>query len=74
MFMTKKDENSKNEKVIMRNRIKVNLNTCEIEVESYDSNLNETFKCADTIARNLGKGDGLNGITVEERVRKVGIS
>lgn len=56
-----------------RNRVRVNLNTCEIEVESFNSSLNEVYLIANQIAKNIGKGDGLNGKTLDERLKTVGI-
>lgn len=56
-----------------RNRVRVNLTTCEIEVESFNSPLSEVYGIANQIAKNIGKGDGLDGKTVEERFKSVGV-
>jgi hypothetical protein len=55
------------------NRIRINLNTCEIEVESWDSSLADVFNTADEIARHLGRTTGLTGEELSDKIRRVGI-
>ena len=56
----------------IKNRIRINFHTREVEVESNEVSIKEVFKIANTIALNF-KTSALDEKTIKEKIHDAGI-